>query len=265
MAVRRALITNDDGIDSPGLLALARAARDAGWDVVVAAPAEQSSGASASITAVQRDGRTVIEPRELDGLPGVEAYAVEASPGHIVLAALRGWLDPAPDLVLSGINHGANVGRVILHSGTVGAALTAGLQGARGLAVSLDVGLEPAGPPAWDTAAQLLPRVVELLLDAPSGTVLSLNVPDRPFEKLGELRLARLAASGVVQTRVEEVHTGGLLLREVELGGEPEDGTDSALLAAGHPTLTAVSSVGEAPDRLVIQWLATAERQVAGR
>src|SRR5215203_5212209 len=87
--VPRALVTNDDGIDSPGLHALAAAARDAGLEVVVAAPAEQASGTSASLAAVQREGRTVVARRELPGLPDVPAWAVDAQPGHIVVAALN--------------------------------------------------------------------------------------------------------------------------------------------------------------------------------
>ncbi|WP_219414101.1 5'/3'-nucleotidase SurE [Pseudonocardia nigra] len=256
----RALVTNDDGIDSVGLAVLARAAQAAGLEVVVAAPAEQSSGASAAITAVRREGRTVVHRRELPELPDVPAYAVEAQPGHIVVAALSGWLDPAPEVVLSGINHGANVGRAVLHSGTVGAALTAGVRDARGLAVSLDVALHPTGERHWDAAAELFPRVLELLLDAPATTVLSLNVPDRPLVEQRELRHARLAKFGSVQARVDEVGDGALRLGEIEVGTRPEEGTDSALLAAGHPTLTALRSVAEDPDRLVPEWLASADR-----
>jgi len=147
--VPRVLVTNDDGIDSPGLHALAAAAVRAGLEVIVAAPAEQSSGAGAALTATRHEGRTIVERRELPGLDGVEAWAVQAQPGHIVVAALNGWFDPAPDVVLSGINHGANVGRAVLHSGTVGAALTAGISDVRGLAVSLDVALHPTGERYW--------------------------------------------------------------------------------------------------------------------
>jgi 5'-nucleotidase len=253
----RALVTNDDGIDSPGLLVLASAAAKAGLDVVVAAPAEQSSGASAAITAVRREGRTVVHRRELADLPGVEAWAVEAQPGHIVVAALNGWFDPAPDLVLSGMNHGANVGRAILHSGTVGAALTAGINGRSALAVSLDVPLHPDRDPLWNAADDLLPRVLQLLQDAPAGTVLSLNVPDLPADRHGELRQARLADFGTVQARVDEVGDGDLHLGEVEVSAEPEEGTDSALLVAGHPTITALHSVAEDTSDLVPDWLAS--------
>jgi 5'-nucleotidase len=253
----RALVTNDDGIDSIGLLTLASAAVKAGLDVVVAAPAEQCSGASASITAVRREGRTLVDRRDLPDLPDVEAWAVEAQPGHIVAAALNGWFDPAPDLVLSGINHGANVGRAILHSGTVGAALTAGINGRSALAVSLDVPLHPEREPLWNAGEQLLPRVLQLLQDAPAGTVLSLNVPDLPPERHRDLRQARLAPFGTVQTRVDEVEDRGIHLGEVEVSTEPEEGTDSSLLAAGHPTITALHSVAEDPSDLVPDWLAS--------
>jgi len=252
------LVTNDDGIDSPGLVVLAAAAVRAGLDVVVAAPARQSSGASAGIIATTREGRPLLQRRELPDLPAVEAYAVEAQPGYIVRAAVRGWLDPVPQLVVSGINHGANVGRAILHSGTVGAALTAGVNGVRGLAVSLDVGLYPAHPPYWDTAAHLLPDVLEILISAPAGTVLSLNVPDRPVGALGELCPAALAQFGTVQTRVDRVEDGQLHLAQVEVEALPEPGTDSALLAAGHPTLTALQSVCEAAESVLSPWLAPA-------
>lgn len=251
----RALVTNDDGIDSPGLHALVTAALKAGLEVVVAAPAEQASGASAALSAVRRDGRTLVEQRDLPGLD-VEAWAVQAQPGHIVAAALNGWFDPRPELVLSGINHGANVGRAILHSGTVGAALTAKISDTRALAVSLDVDLHPTGERHWNSAAGLLAPVVDLLLEAPHGTVLSLNVPDRPAAELGPIRHARLARGGAVRTRVEEVRGGGVRLSEVEVSEEPEEDSDSALLDAGHPTLTELRSVEADDGDLVRKWLA---------
>ncbi len=189
-------------------------------------------------------------------MPGVPAWAVDAQPGHIVVAALNGWFDPAPDVVLSGINHGANVGRAVLHSGTVGAALTAGISDARGLAVSLAVALHPTGEPHWASATAVLPPVLDLLLDSPEGTVLSLNVPDLPVADLGPLRHAALARSGAVHARVDEIRDGDLLLGEIEVSDEPEEGTDSALLVAGHPTLTALRSVQADDGELVQKWLA---------
>jgi 5'-nucleotidase len=244
----RALITNDDGIGSPGLVALAAAARDAGLDVVVAAPDREYSGAAASINAVQEDGRTVIERVRLDDLPDVPAYAVRSAPAHIVVLALHGWLDPVPDLVLSGINRGANVGRAVLHSGTVGAALTAGLLEHRALAVSLNVPLHPEREPLWETATGYLPQVLELLMSSPESTTLSLNVPDLPAAEVGELRAATLAQRGIVQSLVDEVGEAGVRLREVETGDDEDDpDCDRALLARGHATLTALQGLREDP------------------
>lgn len=245
----RVLVTNDDGVAAPGIAALARAAVDAGHDVVVAAPAEQSSGAGAAITADQRDGNTPVRRARIDGLPDVPVFAVSAQPAHIVLAAVHGWLDPAPDLVLSGINHGANTGRVVLHSGTVGAALTAGVHGVRGLAVSLAVALHPDGEQRhWETAGALLPEVLELLLDLPEGAVLSLNVPDLPARDVRELRHARLARFGAVRARVDSSGGDHWHVQEIESDEPPEPGTDAALLADAHPTLTALGPVQEDPS-----------------
>jgi 5'-nucleotidase len=246
----RALITNDDGIDSPGLAALAAAARDAGLDVVVAAPDRQYSGAGASITATLQDGRTVVTPAEIEGLPDVPAYAVQAAPAHIVVAALAGWLDPVPDVVLSGINRGGNAGRAVLHSGTVGAALTAGLHDRRALAVSLDVPLGAEEPPHWEAVAGLVPGVLDVLWDSPEGTVLSLNAPDVPPAAVKELRIATLDRSGTVRTLVEDARSDGLKVVELETDDEPEPGSDRALLAAGHATITALQGLREAPEAL---------------
>jgi 5'-nucleotidase len=249
----RALITNDDGIDSPGLLALATGARDAGFDVVVAAPHVDASGVGGSVLAV-RDGKRVrVHSRELPGLPDVPAFAVEGHPAFIVHSAGRGWLDPEPDVVLSGINIGANLGHAVLHSGTIGAALAASLHGWRGLAVSLGIPLVEPQRPHWESALAVLPDVLDVLLAAPDATVLSLNVPDLPVDELGELREARLAHWGSIRSRVDHVSgdEGDLLhLHEAELAGEPEPDTDTALLAAGHPTLTELQSVTHRPGLL---------------
>ena len=249
----RALITNDDGIDSPGLQALARGARDAGFDVVVAAPHVDASGVGGSVLAV-RDGRRVkVHRRELPALPGIPAFAVEGHPAFIVHSAGRGWLEPEPDVVLSGINIGANLGHAVLHSGTIGAALAAGLHGWRGLAVSLGTPLVEPQRPHWESALQILPDVLDILLGSPDSTVLSLNVPDLPVAELRELREARLAGWGSVRVRVDHVSGedgDSLHSHEAELAGEPEPDTDTALLAAGHPTLTELQTVTDRPGIL---------------
>ncbi len=247
---RRALVTNDDGIDAPGLRVLAGVARDLGLDVVVAAPAVQFSGSGASIVAgLEERDRIALEQRTLDGAP---AFAVGAAPGLIALIAAYGAFGDPPDVVLSGINHGANVGRAILHSGTVGAALTAGINGGRGLAVSLDVGLaaefgmEPAETePHWATAAELAARVVPVLLEQRPGTVLNVNVPDREVAELGALRSAPLAEFGIVQTTLTEHTDEHVRISVTDLSDPPEPGTDADLLAGGHPVVTALRSVSE--------------------
>lgn len=240
----RALITNDDGIDAPGLHVLARAALDAGFDVTVAAPARQSSGTSASIVAAEEDGRIAIERRDLHGLDGVPAYAVRGGPGLVTLIAAHGAFGERADLVLSGVNHGANVGRAILHSGTVGAALTGGLNGAWGVAVSLDVGMNPAEF-HWDAAAAAAVGLLPFLFERPRGTVINVNVPNRS-ENRGVVEAA-LAPFGIVQTTLTERHTTHIRLAVEDLPNTPEPGTDAALLADGWVTLTGLDTVSQVP------------------
>jgi len=247
-----ALVTNDDGIGSPGLCALAEAARHAGLDVVVAAPAEEASGSSAAITGQSiavtgrvSAGRIQVQRRELDRLPDVPAFAVHGAPGLIALIAAHGAFGPAPDLVLSGINRGANIGRAILHSGTVGAALTGGVNGARGLAVSLDVGLHPATL-HWETAARVVAEVIPRLVAEPAGTVYNLNVPNVLASDPVEVCEASLAPFGIVQTTMTELDDENVRLAVRELPEEPEPGSDAALLLAGCAPLTSIVAVREA-------------------
>ncbi|WP_395641048.1 5'/3'-nucleotidase SurE [Pseudolysinimonas sp.] len=248
----RALITNDDGIESPGLYALARAAVAAGWEVVVAAPAEEASGSSAAITGTNTiavtghtDASTIkVERVDLAEVPGVPAFSVRAAPGLITLLAAHGAFGDPPDVVLSGINRGANLGRVILHSGTAGAALTGGVNDARGLAVSLDVGLNPEHH-HWETAATVVGTLLPVLLEHPHGTVFNLNVPNIPSAEGLELREATLAPFGIVQTTMTEPVEGDVRLTVRELPDQPIEGSDAALLALGHATVTNVVAVQE--------------------
>lgn len=237
----RILVTNDDGIDSPGLLELARLAAERGHDVVVAAPSAEASGSGASIVGADEHGRVSFERRDLEGL---EAYAVGAAPALIALLGAHGSFGPAPDLVLSGINRGANVGRVVLHSGTVGAALTAGANGSRGLAVSLDVGLRPEAL-HWAAGAEAAGAVLDAVLAAEPGTVVNVNAPNTAG--LAELVWGRLASFGIVQALVAEPgEDGGARLTIADPLAELEPGTDAALLRDGFAVATAITGVGEA-------------------
>jgi len=260
----RILVTNDDGIDSPGLRHLARAAAREGHDVVVAAPVTEASGSSAAMTAIEENGKIILHKREFAGAKHIPAYAVAASPAYIVLLALREAFGEAPTVVLSGINRGANAGSAIVHSGTVGAALTASYAGLHGLAVSLDV-LSPLHVPArggvaaafdhelddkrhWGSAAELAIRLLPTLLHTPPGTVFNLNVPDLHLDGIRGLRRAALAQFGQVQMSIAEAGEG-FVRTAVQAADETlEPDTDLAVLAEHFAVVTPIRAPVEAAD-----------------
>jgi 5'-nucleotidase len=235
-------VTNDDGVESAGIRALAGVGVAAGLDVVVAAPSWDSSGASASLTAVEEHGRFLVENRHWEDMPDVPVHAVEAAPAFIVRAGLQGAFGDPPDVVLSGVNIGQNTGTSVLHSGTVGAVLTAATHGCRGLAASLAMG----GPLHWETAAAFAGRALAWLLDAPGGVALNLNVPDVPVDEVAGLVRAHLSSAGVVQATVTEMGKGYVKLSYSEGDGHREPGSDAALLAAGYATVTPLLAPCEA-------------------
>jgi 5'-nucleotidase len=237
----RTLITNDDGVDSPGIDMLARAAAECALDVVVAAPAWDASGASASLTAVQRDGQLCLDQRAFPHLPDVAVYAVEAAPAFIVRAAVAGAFGPPPDLVLSGINNGANTGHAVLHSGTVGAALTAATFGVRSLAVSIGAAPEPH----WATAGAYARTIIAWLLASERPAVISLNVPNLPVADVRGFERVRLAAFGAVQTNITESGEGYVKLAYDEVAADFEPGTDAAALRDGVACFTPLLGVCE--------------------
>jgi 5'-nucleotidase len=234
----RVLVTNDDGVDSAGLHALAVMLRQQGFDVVVAAPAADASGSSAAIIGSEKDGRIRMERKEFSGFT---AYAVAATPAFITLIATRGAFGDPPDLVCSGINLGANVGRAVIHSGTVGAVLTGVTYGCPGLAVSLDV-RDAVKSPHWTDAAAIAGQLVPLLLKESEPAAWSLNVPDRPRDEVLGVREAPLAAFGAVQTQFE-AGDGYLRMTIAERESALETGTDAALLADGYAPVTALKAV----------------------
>lgn len=252
----RVLVTNDDGIDSPGIAALAAVARDRGHDTLVAAPSWDSSGASAAVTGVSEARRLVAEPRSWPGWPRDGVLAVNATPALICWSAIRGELGAPPDVVLSGINRGANTGRAILHSGTVGAAFTAYQHRRPALAVSLAV-LEPVDPARahWETAAGIAGWLFDWLIGAGRPMALNCNVPDVPRQGLRGVRVARLAPVGAVRSAITEP-TGGTV--PLEIGGSSgltngsgrgaNAETDTDLVWQGFACVTAVVPVVEDPD-----------------
>jgi 5'-nucleotidase len=237
------LVTNDDGIDSPGLHSLAAAAGAAGREVLVAAPSYEASGASASMVA--GSDPIPVERRSLPGLDGAPAYAVRAAPAFIVFAAVHGAFGVRPQLVLSGINRGANTGRSVLHSGTVGAALTAALRGLPAAAFSLDCGL--TGPAHWETAAAVATEVVGVLGRISRGLALNVNVPNVPLAELRGIRYSQLSGFGTVQIQITAGPQEHLELTLAAPQDPPQPDSDSAALAAGYASVTAVQAICELP------------------
>jgi 5'-nucleotidase len=248
----RALITNDDGIDSAGLRTLAQVAMAAGLTVTVAAPDGQRSGSSAAMSGVAEGGRVLVEDRTLDGLADVRTVAVRASPAMIVFLGAHGAFREPPDIVLAGINRGPNVGRAILHSGTVGAALTAQAAGLPAMAVSL----ASARAEHWDTAAAVATRALTWFLPhagvatAQGGSpepavLLNVNVPDLPPAELRGLHAARLASYEMARAIIGGPGQGFVPVTFSEPGAQPGPGTDLALIRQGWATVTVLTGLRE--------------------
>ena len=257
------LVTNDDGIDAPGLLALAHTACEQGYDVTVAAPHRQASGSAGGLTMFLVEERIEVSHRRLPGLPGVEAYSVAAHPGMIALAAVLGRFGPVPDLVLSGINEGSNLGAAVLHSGTAGAAMVAGAHGVTALAASLHLDFEieepaPAGAARhWDTAAAMVGAILPNIMSADAGSVFNLNVPNLPNEEVRPLVAADWTLAGTAPTllpfiadfdrRADTLPVADLLEPAIDI----VEGSDIAHVREGHPTLSLLRWNGDT----AIEWV----------
>jgi 5'-nucleotidase len=229
----RILVTNDDGVDAPGVATVGHALRSDGHDVLVAAPLRDWSGTGAALGPVHVDGR--IRYRRL----GVGVVGVDGPPALAVVVGCLGAFGPRPDLVVSGINAGPNLGQAVLHSGTVGAALTALSFGVSALAVSVAL---PAC--RYDGAALVACALATKAARRRSPAVLNVNVPDCDPAEWRGVRLARLARAGVVEARVAEHERGMLQLTfQPALAVEPE--TDVALLHDGWVTATPLTGVGQ--------------------
>jgi len=176
LAHARILVCNDDGIEAPGIKLLTRVAKSLSRDVWVVAPEQEQSGASHSLT-LQRPLRV----RKV----GERRFAVDGTPTDCVLLAVNAVLaDRRPDLVLSGINAGANMGEDVTYSGTIAAAMEATLLGLKAIALSQSVGDE--GSVRWATAAAIAPKLIRRLaaLPWPNESFFNVNFPDVPADKV---------------------------------------------------------------------------------
>ena len=246
----RILVTNDDGIQSPGIRVLAAELATRGHEPIVAAPAEDQSGASASIWRMHPDAHIEVAQIVLGEAPDLPAWSVAAPPGLIVLTATLEAFGPPPDLVLSGINAGLNTGQALLHSGTVGAVLTAQRLGVSAMAVSL----APGEPWRWQTAARLAADQLDALSRLPSGAALNLNVPSRDDDAIPEVRWARLDPYGSVRVALAENATGRLQLEMRTTGNELCPDSDAAFVEQGFATLTMIAGVHECPEPEAGDW-----------
>jgi 5'-nucleotidase len=261
----RILVTNDDGYEAGGIAALvaelarwsAEAPPGEAREIIVVAPNTNYSGAACAVGEVYARSELAYERVALPGAESIEAYALDASPALCTIVGCLGGLGAAPDLVVSGINHGVNVGRSVLYSGTVGAILAAGQLGLSGLAVSM----QSKRDAPLHAAARLAVAVLDQLLIAPARTLLSLNVPALELSEIKGLRRGRISQAGLIKaTGALAVAAGGPLgLGEsgslaLTLGSavpalgdvsdeEPDD--DGALIAAGYASLTALRGVHE--------------------
>lgn len=250
------LVTNDDGIDSPGLWALAGALRDAGLGAVtVVAPAEEQSGTSMALPP-RRDLALRPVPAPDPAHAGIAAYAFNGTPVGCVMAGVLADLGPAPDVIVAGINRGLNTGTNVLLSGTVGAAMLGALWGRPAMAVSqMFVGDNPM---PWATATWAAVRAFPLLglLRGRGPLVLNLNVPH--LHDVAELR-------GFRQAALSTFFYGSVV--DIDLAAPEADGsrrvgfrfmrervpefpleTDDGGVRAGYATLTVLTPTGVAAD-----------------
>jgi 5'-nucleotidase len=199
----RILITNDDGVRAPGLAVLTRAV--AQWmakapsgeirEALVVAPDVNYSGMSSAVGDVFDNPKIKYRRHVIEGAESIDAYALEAPPALCAILGSLGSFHFQPDVIVSGINNGANVGRSVLHSGTIGAILTGAQLGLSGLAISVQWGEDVH----YDTAAAVAIEVLQELMNAPSRTLLNLNVPNLPGNELKGVRRGRISTAGVVK------------------------------------------------------------------
>jgi 5'-nucleotidase len=260
----RILITNDDGVSAPGIAVLAR--NVAKWigecpegeirEAIVVAPSKNHSGMSSAVGDVFEHPTVPYRRHTISGAESIPTYALDAPPALCAIVGAIGSFNFQPDIILAGINAGANVGRSVLHSGTVGAILTGAQLGLSGLAISVQWGDNVH----YDTAGAVAIEVLEHLMNAPSRTLFNLNVPNLAPDKLKGVRRGRISTAGIVKAAgplaggEPLADEGDLPLRlgaaSPELGDVSDEDADEdgALLAAGYASLTPIKGPHEDSD-----------------
>lgn len=225
----RILLSNDDGYLAPGLAALANAVGDLA-EITVVAPEQDRSGASNSLTL----DRPLTLKKAVNGF-----HYVNGTPTDCVHLAVTGMVEHQPDMVLSGINMGANMGDDTLYSGTVAAATEGYLLGVPALAISL------AGKEFnhFETAARVAREMVQRFQQEGFGTpvLLNINVPDMPYELLRGIRVTRLGRRHKAEPVVKQVNPRGETVYWVGPAGAAADageGTDFHAVSQGYVSVT---------------------------
>jgi 5'-nucleotidase len=223
------LVSNDDGYLATGISVLADALAEIA-DVVVVAPDRNRSAASNSLT--------LQDPLRIAKV-GEKRYRVNGTPSDCVHLALTGFLEEEPDLVVSGINHGANLGDDVIYSGTVAAAMEGRFLGFPTIAVSL-VGHRMQH---FDTAARVATELVQRLgrSPLPKEFIFNVNVPDRPYDELTGIRSVRLGFRHKSEPVVKSQDPHGRTIYWVGPAGNSQDsgeGTDFHAVEQGAVAIT---------------------------
>lgn len=230
----RVLVSNDDGVDAPGIAHLADALRDAGHHVTVVAPDRDRSGASNSLTLDQpiRTSRR-----------GEHVWSVAGTPTDCVHLALSGLLDADPDIVLSGINNTSNLGDDVIYSGTVAAAMEGRCLGLPAIAVSLASIDHQAQhyASAARAAAEITARLITDPL--PADTILNVNVPDLPWSEIRGFEVTRLGHRHRAEPCIRQADPRGRTIWWIGPPGPEQDagpGTDFHAVRNGYISITPI-------------------------
>jgi 5'-nucleotidase len=223
------LLTNDDGIQARGLTALRNCLAPLGRLFVVAPDREQSAASHAL---------TLSRPLRIQRI-GEGLFSVDGTPTDCVLLAVNGLLPERPDLVVSGINHGPNLGGDVTYSGTVAGAFEGAMLGIPSIAVSL----ASRNDHHFEAAEELLPELVRATLrhGIPDRCVLNVNFPPRSRSEIRGVKITRLGKRLYQDVMVERVDPRGKAyywIGGAEPGWEPEENTDFAAVEAGMISVT---------------------------
>lgn len=234
------LLTNDDGMHSPGLLTLARELLKAGFELRVAAPECEQSGVGHSVTLyTPLLAEAVTLPDDLSNVP---AFKVAGTPADCVKLAITNLFPGfTPDLTLSGINRGPNIGINVFYSGTVGGALESCINGIPAVALSLDI--PPDGIWHFAQAAEGALPIVRMAVERrlPPWTVLNVNMPNRPGAEVRGYRLTRHGRSGFKEFYTEHAPAGArrqFILDGTMIYRDTDAAYDSVSLREGWVSVT---------------------------